>query len=43
MKEENDTTNNDNNGNNNNVSTCPPIEIGMHQNSYKPKKDIEKR
>ena len=42
MKEENDTNNNDTNENNN-VSTCPPIEIGMHQNSYKPKKDIEKR
>lgn len=42
MKEENDTNSNDNNENNN-VSTCPPIEIGMHQNSYKPKKDIEKR
>lgn len=25
------------------TSTCPPIEIGMHQNSYNPQKNIEKR
>lgn len=33
---------NEENSENENSSTCPPIEIGMHQNSYNPKK-IEKR
>ena len=35
MRYEEDDSNNDNNN-------CPPIEIGMHQNSYRPK-NIEKR
>ena len=30
------------NSDNENGSTCPQIEIGMHQNSYNPK-NIEKR
>lgn len=33
---------NETNSENGNSSTCPPIEIGMHQNSYQPK-NIEKR
>lgn len=37
MKEEENSSNN-----NNNSPDCPPIEIGMHQNSYKPK-NSEKR
>lgn len=37
MKEEN------NNGNQNENSTCPPIEIGLHQNSCKPLKNVETR
>lgn len=37
QKEENET-----NSNNENSSTCPPIEIDMHQNSYNPQ-NIEKR
>lgn len=36
MKDEENGSNNDNN------SDCPPIEIGMHQNSYQPR-NIEKR
>lgn len=36
MKEDNSSNNE------NNSSDCPPIEIGMHQNSYQPK-NIEKR
>lgn len=39
MKEEE----NNNQDSNNETSTCPAIEIGMHQNSYNPKKDTEKR
>lgn len=40
MKEnDNNCSNNDNSNDN---STCPPVEIGMHQNSYKPK-NTEKR
>ena len=35
-----DSSNKKNKGEN---STCPPIEIGMHQNSYKPNKNLEKR
>lgn len=35
MKNEEDASNNNNN------NDCPPIEIGMHQNSYRPK-NIEK-
>ena len=35
MKEEENNSNSDN-------STCPPIQIGLHQNSYKPE-NIEKR
>lgn len=36
MKNEEDGSNNNNN------NDCPPIEIGMHQNSYRPK-NTEKR
>lgn len=32
----------ENNSNNQNNNDCPPIEIGIHQNSYKPK-NTEKR
>ncbi len=32
----------DNNSNNQNDNDCPPIEIGLHQNSYQPK-NTEKR
>lgn len=38
MKKDENEANNDNE----NSSTCPPIEIDMHQNSYNPRK-IEKR
>lgn len=38
MKEEE----NSNNQNNNENSTCPPIELWIHQNSYEPK-GLEKR
>lgn len=37
MKDEENSSNNDNNN-----ADCPPIEIGMHQNSYRPK-NTEKR
>lgn len=39
MKEEQNNSKESSNEN----STCPPIELGMHQNSYNPKKEIEKR